>query len=222
LVAEYTQAPDPDEWDLDALWNELKRIYPVSITAEDVIEEAGGQNRVTAEMLVEELTSDIHLAYERREEELTPEIMRQLERRVVLSVLDRKWREHLYEMDYLKEGIGLRAMGQRDPLVEYQREGYHLFEAMNEAIKEESVQYLFNLEVKVQEPEGAPQQAGVTADAAAQTAAGAPLGATANAAQAAGAGAGAGSAQGRRAGARSTTANRGGGAALAAAARDGQ
>ena len=220
LVAEYTQAPDPDEWDLDALWNELKRIYPVSITAEDVIEEAGGQNRVTAEMLVEELTSDIHLAYERREEELTPEIMRQLERRVVLSVLDRKWREHLYEMDYLKEGIGLRAMGQRDPLVEYQREGYHLFQAMNEAIKEESVQYLFNLEVRVQQPgaegeaaEGRPA-AGVTEEAAAQTAAAAPFGATAG-------GAGAQPA-GRRAGARSVTANRSSGVKLAeaAAARD--
>ena len=76
-------------------------------------------------------------------------VARELERRVVLSVLDRKWREHLYEMDYLKEGIGLRAMAQRDPLVEYQREGFQLFEAMNEAIKEESVAYLFNTEVQV-------------------------------------------------------------------------
>ena len=78
--------------------------------------------------------------------------MRELERRVVLSVLDRKWREHLYEMDYLKDGIGLRAMAQRDPLVEYQREGFQLFQAMMEAIKEESVGYLFNLEVEVEAP----------------------------------------------------------------------
>ena len=77
--------------------------------------------------------------------------MRELERRVVLSVLDRKWREHLYEMDYLQEGIGLRAMAQRDPLVEYQREGYELFQAMMEAIKEESVGYLFNVEVEVEQ-----------------------------------------------------------------------
>ncbi len=77
--------------------------------------------------------------------------MRQLERRVTLSVLDRKWREHLYEMDYLKEGIGLRAMAQRDPLVEYQREGFQLFNAMNDSIKEETIGYLFNLEVQVQE-----------------------------------------------------------------------
>jgi preprotein translocase subunit SecA len=85
--------------------------------------------------------------------------MRELERRVVLSVLDRKWREHLYEMDYLQEGIGLRAMAQRDPLVEYQREGYLLFQAMTEAIKEESVGYLFNLEVEVEQPAEEQEQA---------------------------------------------------------------
>ena len=77
--------------------------------------------------------------------------MRELERRVVLSVLDRKWREHLYEMDYLQEGIGLRAMAQRDPLVEYQREGFDMFTAMMDGIKEESVGYLFNLEVQVEQ-----------------------------------------------------------------------
>lgn len=77
--------------------------------------------------------------------------MRELERRVVLSVLDRKWREHLYEMDYLQEGIGLRAMAQKDPLVEYQREGFDMFNAMMDGIKEESVGYLFNLEVQVEQ-----------------------------------------------------------------------
>ena len=76
--------------------------------------------------------------------------MRELERRVVLSVLDRKWREHLYEMDYLREGIGLRAMAQRDPLVEYQREGYDMFASMMESIKEESVGFIFNVEVDVE------------------------------------------------------------------------
>ena len=84
----------------------------------------------------------------RSEETLGAEVMRELERRVLLSVLDRKWREHLYEMDYLQEGIGLRAMAQRDPLVEYQREGYQLFGAMTDAIKEESVGYLFSLQVQ--------------------------------------------------------------------------
>ena len=76
--------------------------------------------------------------------------MRELERRVVLSVLDRRWRDHLYEMDYLQEGIGLRAMAQRDPLVEYQKEGYELFAAMMEGIKEESVGLLFSAEVSVE------------------------------------------------------------------------
>jgi preprotein translocase subunit SecA len=90
-------------------------------------------------------------AYDRREAELTPELMREIERRVVLSVLDRKWREHLYEMDYLREGIGLRAMAQRDPLIEYQREGFDMFNAMMDGIKEESVGNLFNLQFEVQE-----------------------------------------------------------------------
>jgi preprotein translocase subunit SecA len=104
-------------------------------------------------MLVRELTADAQLAYDRREEQLGQELTRELERRVVLSVVDRKWREHLYEMDYLQEGIGLRAMAQRDPLVEYQREGAALFQTMNDAVKEESVAYLFNLEVQLTPPE---------------------------------------------------------------------
>ena len=70
----------------------------------------------------------------------------------MLTVLDRKWREHLYEMDYLKEGIGLRAMAQRDPLIEYQREGFDMFNAMLDALKEESVGFLFNLQVEQSEP----------------------------------------------------------------------
>ncbi len=85
------------------------------------------------------MRGDALAGYERREEEFGSEVMRELERRVVLSVLDRKWREHLYEMDYLREGIGLRAMAQRDPLIEYQREGYDMFSSMMEGIKEESV-----------------------------------------------------------------------------------
>lgn len=142
----------PEMWDLDALWTALKVIYPVSITADEVVEEAGGPTRLTRALLLEELLSDARHAFEAREESIGSDNMRQLERRVVLSVLDRKWREHLYEMDYLKDGIGLRAMAQRDPLVEYQREGFQLFNAMTEAIKEESVTFLYNLEVKVAEP----------------------------------------------------------------------
>ncbi|SEE99124.1 preprotein translocase subunit SecA [Ruania alba] len=162
VVTEATSGPHPEQWDLDQLWTDLRTIYPVSITPEEVIEEAGHATRLTTEQLVTELVSDAKVAYAAREEELTSEILRQVERRVVLSVLDRKWREHLYEMDYLKEGIGLRAMAQRDPLVEYQREGYQLFQAMNESIKEEVVGYLFNLEVKkkddAEQAEGASAQ----------------------------------------------------------------
>ncbi|MBL8929598.1 MAG: preprotein translocase subunit SecA [Kineosporiaceae bacterium] len=151
------------DWDLDKLWTALRTLYPVSITVADVVEEAGGREGVTHDMLVRELTSDAREAYARREQALGTEVVRELERRVVLSVLDRKWREHLYEMDYLQEGIGLRAMAQRDPLVEYQREGFGMFQAMTEAIKEESVGYLFNLEVEVAQPEpevGAPDAPG--------------------------------------------------------------
>ena len=95
------------------------------------------------------MLADARKAWANREETLTPAITRELERRVVLSVLDRKWREHLYEMDYLKEGIGLRAMAQRDPLVEYQREGFDMFAAMLDSLKEESVGFLYNLQVQV-------------------------------------------------------------------------
>ena len=121
------------------------------MTPQDVLEAADGS--LTRDSLREVITSDAHHAYDAREELLGAEVMREVERRVVLSVLDRKWREHLYEMDYLQEGIGLRAMAQRDPLVEYQREGFQLFEAMNESIKEESVGYLFNVQVDVDQPE---------------------------------------------------------------------
>ncbi len=162
-----TSDGNPEEWDLDALWTALRSVYPVSITTEDVVEEAGGVSRLTREMVLDELLSDARVAYESREEQLGSPAMRQLERRVVLSVLDRKWREHLYEMDYLKEGIGLRAMAQRDPLVEYQREGYQLFQAMTEAIKEESVGFLFNLDVQVQQQGGQGGPSVTTAGAAA-------------------------------------------------------
>ncbi|MFG2002358.1 preprotein translocase subunit SecA [Spirillospora sp. NPDC048911] len=139
-----------EEWDLDKLWKAFKQLYPISITVEELTEEVGGDiSGLDAETLAERIREDANASYDKREEELGGEVMRELERRVVLSVLDRKWREHLYEMDYLQEGIGLRAMAQRDPLVEYQREGFDMFNAMLDGIKEESVGYLFNLEVEV-------------------------------------------------------------------------
>ncbi|WP_449385541.1 preprotein translocase subunit SecA [Cellulomonas soli] len=172
-VAAATASGTPESWDLEALWTALRAVFPVTITVEEVVEEAGGITRLSADLLERELRSDAEQAYAEREASIGAENMRQLERRVTLSVLDRKWREHLYEMDYLKEGIGLRAMAQRDPLVEYQREGFQLFAAMTDAIKEETVGYLFNLEVKVAEPEPEAETPAVTADSAAQAAAGA-------------------------------------------------
>ncbi|HEY3007311.1 MAG TPA: SEC-C metal-binding domain-containing protein, partial [Micromonosporaceae bacterium] len=142
----------PEDWDLDQLWSSLKQLYPVGITIEDVEDEAGGdRHALDADFLVERIKQDAHDAYARREEELGSEAMRELERQVLLAVIDRKWREHLYEMDYLQEGVGLRAYAQRDPLVEYQREGFDMFNQMLDGIKEEAVGFLFNLEVQVQE-----------------------------------------------------------------------
>ncbi|MER7545819.1 preprotein translocase subunit SecA [Actinomadura sp.] len=156
-VAGATAEGFAEEWDLDKLWKAFKQLYPISITVDELIEEAGGDiSGLDAETLAEKIREDAQAAYDKREEELGSDVMRELERRVVLSVLDRKWREHLYEMDYLQEGIGLRAMAQRDPLVEYQREGYDMFNAMLDGIKEESVGYLFNLEVEVEEQPEAP------------------------------------------------------------------
>ena len=125
---------------------------------ESVEAEVGGRESLSREYLKEAIVGDALLAYDNREAELGDEVLRELERRVVLSVLDRKWREHLYEMDYLREGIGLRAYSQRDPLIEYQREGFDLFNAMMEGIAEESVGFLFNLDVQVEPAEEAEPQ----------------------------------------------------------------
>ena len=145
-----TQTGVAEDWDLNTLWNALKVLYPISFTAEQMLEEIGGAVALDSEYLLERILQDARQSYEKRESELTPTVMRELERKILLSVLDRKWREHLYEMDYLQEGIGLRAMAQRDPLVEYQREGFDLFSAMMDAVKEELVSFVFNVEVQVE------------------------------------------------------------------------
>ncbi len=150
-VAKATSEGFAEEWDLDQLWTAFRRLYPVGTSVEQLEDEEGGLHALTAETITERMQDDAQTCYDRREEELTPEVMRELERRVVLSVLDSKWREHLYEMDYLQSGIHMRGHAQRDPLVEYQREGFELFTAMMDAIKEESVGNLFTLQVEVQE-----------------------------------------------------------------------
>jgi preprotein translocase subunit SecA len=158
-----------EDWDLEKLWEALKTLYPIGIDHKDLLnsEAIGEPGELTREELLDALLEDAERAYAAREAELEElagdGAMRQLERNVLLNVIDRKWREHLYEMDYLKEGIGLRAMAQRDPLVEYQREGYDMFVGMLEGLKEESVGFLFNVAVEavpapqvapVEEPEG--------------------------------------------------------------------
>lgn len=143
-----------EDWDLDALWSALGTLYPVGIKHESLThaDEDSECDELSRDELLEALLIDAQHAYAAREAELAElageGAMRQLERNVLLNVVDRKWREHLYEMDYLKEGIGLRAMAQRDPLVEYQREGYDMFMAMLDGVKEESVGFLFNLAVE--------------------------------------------------------------------------
>ena len=139
-----------EDWDLDRLWQALKLVYPIGFTADELIAKIGSRAALDVDYLADQILEDATAAYEKRQLELGEGVMRELERKVLLSALDRKWREHLYEMDYLQEGIGLRAMAQRDPLVEYQREGYELFSAMMDGIKEELASLVFNVEVSVQ------------------------------------------------------------------------
>ena len=140
-------ASSDGDWSVADVIAQVQEIYPTTVT-DDSFEDA---RDVTAHEMIEVLSDEAALAYAQREEELTPEIMRALERRVVLSIIDNKWREHLAEMDYLRSGIGLRAMGQRDPLVEYQREGFEYFEDLVHTTKADSIRYMFHAEV-VQQP----------------------------------------------------------------------
>src|SRR5690606_20544468 len=134
---------------------------PISLTIDDVLREVdGNRSQLDAELLRSRILEDAHAAYDKREQEFGPEVMRMIEREVLLRVIDQKWREHLYEMDYLKEGVGLRAYGQRNPVVEYQREGFTMFTTMLEGIKEETIRWLFLAEPRSPEAP-ARQQAGV-------------------------------------------------------------
>nr|WP_269748975.1 MULTISPECIES: preprotein translocase subunit SecA [Bifidobacterium] len=139
----------PEDWDADELWKALASVYPVSLDQDETMDSLEGlKGDKAVKALADKLVEDADSIYQEREDELGEKGSRQLERQVVLSVLDSKWREHLYEMDYLKDGIGLRGMGQRDPLVEYQREGYQMYNSMIDAIKEQTVQLLFNVDLK--------------------------------------------------------------------------
>ena len=141
-----------DDWDLAGMASALTNLTGLEIDPASM-----NADEVELESLMERFTDEALDRYDARADEIGEEIIRQIERRVLLSILDQRWREHLYEMDYLKEGIGLRAMGQRDPLVEYQREGFDMFQAMQAAIKEDFVRYMFHVQVKAEEAPAQPE-----------------------------------------------------------------
>ena len=161
-----------EDWNLDKLWTALRTLYPVGIRWQDIGDRDGDDpGELSRDAIAEAVLVDARKAYDRRSTEMDVLLepmggMRELERQVLLQVMDRKWREHLYEMDYLKEGIGLRAMAQRDPLIEYQREGFDMFASMLEGIKEETVGHVFNVTVQTTEPAMPPAPGVAAAEAA--------------------------------------------------------
>lgn len=168
VVRSETQG-DAEDWNLDSLWTTMRGYFQPSFTPAELVAAHGGvQRNLDRSDLLNELETDAHEIYADREEELGADTMRNVERQVLLNVLDRKWREHLYEMDYLKEGIGLRAMAQRNPLVEYKQEGYQMFQSMNDAIRSETVQFLFNFELPSERAARLAQEAAALNQAAAQ------------------------------------------------------
>jgi preprotein translocase subunit SecA len=147
-VDEFTQEEYAEEWDLEALVKQMATLYETEVTVDELREDLG---EVTRHSLVEEFQEDARDAYDAKEEQLTPELMRELERYVILQVVDQRWREHLDAMDYLREGVHLRAMAQKDPLVEYRHEGHLMFEQLGMAIREEVVLTLFHAQLAPEE-----------------------------------------------------------------------
>ena len=185
LIETHCQSVATDEWDLDGLAKELVLFWPTTLTAESLAE-CGSSNQLYDVIMAEAMNH-----YEGREAEMGEDVMREVERQVMLRIIDQRWREHLEEMDYLKEGINLRAMGQKDPLTEWQREGFEMFGAMMKGIAQDFVRYVMHVQVKEQEPakfepkvlnlqttssDNAPEQSGFSSAAAASAAedAGAP------------------------------------------------
>jgi preprotein translocase subunit SecA len=150
VVMEFANSDiQPEEWDWESLVNTMRTIYPTQLTRESFEIES-----TYPEELIEKFGEEALALYDKRAEEIGAQEYRNIERRVLLSVLDNRWRDHLYEMDYLQEGIGLRGYGQRDPLVEYTNEGFAMFGAMEDVIKQEFVQYMFHVQVvREQAPE---------------------------------------------------------------------
>ncbi len=152
-VLQMTEERDPSEWDWDEFSTRLTAVYPTQLSRASFDD----PDELVVEDVVEAFVVEAHDAYATRESQLGADVMRQLERTVVLSVIDNKWREHLAEMDYLRGGIGLRAMGQRDPLVEYQREAFVYFEELVTAVKHDAIRYLFHIDVVRRDEQPRPQ-----------------------------------------------------------------
>ena len=147
-VSDFTAEEYAEEWDLEALVKQMALLYDTEVTVDELREDLG---EITRESLIDEFRDDARDAYDAKEEELTPELMRELERFVILQVVDQRWREHLDSMDYLREGVHLRAMAQKDPLVEYQHEGHLMFQELGRAIHEEVVLTLFHAQLAPEE-----------------------------------------------------------------------
>jgi preprotein translocase subunit SecA len=153
IAREYMAGEYQEDWELDALFTQLEQIYDHSFEIDDIKE---GTDRET---LVTQLREDVIQAYDEREEELGPELMRALERFMLLQIIDNRWREHLHDMDYLREGIHLRGFAQIDPLVAYKNEGFEMFTELMNNIWDEFARYVFNVEVQAEEQQQQ-QQAG--------------------------------------------------------------
>jgi len=144
VMGTYCVSDYAEEWDLPGLVNEVATYWPSMLTVERLKNDCS-----TTDELYELLMGEAQGYYEQREEEIGSEVMRAVERQIMLQIIDTKWREHLYEMDYLQEGIHLRAMGQKDPLVEWQREGFEMFGQMMHGIAQEFVKYVMHAQVSV-------------------------------------------------------------------------
>ncbi len=147
-VANFTEGDFPEEWDFDALVAQMHALYGTDITVEELREEV----ELERTALTEEFVEDAIEVYEEKEKDLGSELLREVERYVMLQVVDARWREHLDSMDYLRDGIHLRAMAQKDPLVEYRGEGHKMFEELGGIIREEVVLTLFHAQIEAQEP----------------------------------------------------------------------
>jgi preprotein translocase subunit SecA len=150
LVAEYTQGDFVEDWDIDELFTQVAQIFPASFGPEDVV-----LDEVVRDELVDRLYEDALDRYGEREQELGSDLMRNLERMVLMQIIDNRWREHLFDMDYLREGIHLRGFAQRDPLVEYKNEGFQMFRDLMNSIWEDFAKYIFHVEIEIEpaEPE---------------------------------------------------------------------